>query len=164
MPRHTIESLLPDRVPLERRDLGLLRRRRLYAIADCPSPMHGPSRHTQRRSRSCAQVVDRSPLCHGPSAPPQRAPPGGSFQCLMPRSVPTHFLVTPLEIRCLHLLKSGPKWGSKDHTDISLDNILRLVIGSLSAVEQHLYEDLMSQMREDACRQIVKAEEEATEK
>jgi hypothetical protein len=37
-------------------------------------------------------------------------------------------------------------------------------IGSPSADEQQLYEDLMSQMREDARRQTAKAEEEATEK
>jgi hypothetical protein len=54
--------------------------------------------------------------------------------------------------------------GSKDHTNISLDNILMSGIESLSAYEQQLYEDLMSQMREDVHRQIVKAEEEATEK
>jgi hypothetical protein len=53
---------------------------------------------------------------------------------------------------------------SKDHTDISPDNILRPAIESLLADEQQLYEDLMSQMREDARRQIAKAEEEATEK
>jgi hypothetical protein len=54
--------------------------------------------------------------------------------------------------------------GSKDHTNISLDNILMSAIESLSAYEQQLYEDLMSQMREDVHCQIVKAEEEATEK
>jgi hypothetical protein len=54
--------------------------------------------------------------------------------------------------------------GSKDHTYISQDNILRSAIKSLSADEQQLYEDLMSQMREHARRQIAKAEEEATEK
>jgi hypothetical protein len=53
---------------------------------------------------------------------------------------------------------------SKGHIDISLDNILRPAIESLSADEQQLYEDLMSQMREDARRQIAKAEEEATGK
>jgi hypothetical protein len=50
--------------------------------------------------------------------------------------------------------------GSKDHIDISPDNILRPATESLSADEQHLYEDLMSQMREDARRQITMAEEE----
>jgi hypothetical protein len=54
--------------------------------------------------------------------------------------------------------------GSKDHTIISLDNILRPAIGSLSIDEKQLYEDLMIQMREDACRQTAKAEEEATDK
>jgi hypothetical protein len=39
--------------------------------------------------------------------------------------------------------------GSKDHTDISPDIILRPIVGSLSADEQQLYEDLMSQMREE---------------
>jgi hypothetical protein len=53
--------------------------------------------------------------------------------------------------------------GSKDHTDISSDNILRATIESLSADEQQLYEDLMSQMKEDVCRQIAKTEE-ATKK
>jgi hypothetical protein len=53
--------------------------------------------------------------------------------------------------------------GSKDHNDISPDNILRSAIGSLSTNEQQIYEDLMSRMREDARRQITKAEEEATE-
>jgi DNA replication initiation complex subunit (GINS family) len=54
--------------------------------------------------------------------------------------------------------------GSKDHTDICPDNILRPAIGSLVAHEQQLYEDLMNQMREDARCQIAKAKEEATEK
>jgi hypothetical protein len=54
--------------------------------------------------------------------------------------------------------------GSKDHIDICLNNILRPTIRSLSSNEQQLYENLMSQMREDTCRQIAKAEEEATEK
>jgi hypothetical protein len=75
MPRHTLKSLIPDRVPPKRRDLGLLQRRR----------HRGPSGRTQRRSRSCGQVVDRLALCRVPSAPPsaapQRAPTGGSFQC-----------------------------------------------------------------------------------
>jgi hypothetical protein len=65
-------------VPPERRDLGLLQRR-------C---YREPSERTQRRSRSCAHVVDRPALCHGPSAPSQRAPTGGSFQRLASRSVP----------------------------------------------------------------------------
>jgi hypothetical protein len=54
--------------------------------------------------------------------------------------------------------------GSKDHTDISSDNILRPAVESLPIDEQQLYEDLMSQVREDACRHSAKAEEEATEK
>jgi hypothetical protein len=54
--------------------------------------------------------------------------------------------------------------GSKDHIDISPDNILRPAIESLSVDEQQLYEEMMSRMREDARRQIAKVEEGATEK
>jgi hypothetical protein len=49
--------------------------------------------------------------------------------------------------------------GSKYHIDISLDNILRSAVESLSTDEQQLYEDLMSQVREDARRRSAKAEE-----
>jgi hypothetical protein len=79
--------------------------------------------------------------------------------------VPTFFLATPLGTWCLDILKSGPQIvGSKDHTDISLDNIFRPAVRSLSTDEQHLYEDLMRQVRDDTRRQIAKTEEEATEK
>jgi hypothetical protein len=54
--------------------------------------------------------------------------------------------------------------GSKDHTNISLNNILRPTVESLSADEQHLYKDLMSQVRDDVCHHSAKVEEEVTEK
>jgi hypothetical protein len=38
--------------------------------------------------------------------------------------------------------------GSKDHTDISPDNILKPVVESLTADEQQQYEDYMHQARE----------------
>jgi hypothetical protein len=47
----------------------------------------------------------------------------------------------------------------KDHTEISLNNILRLAIESMSANEQQQYEDFMSQMKEDARPQLAKVEE-----
>jgi hypothetical protein len=50
----------------------------------------------------------------------------------------------------------------KDCTETTRDNILSPAIKSLSADEQQLYEDLMSQVREDAPRHSAKAEEEAT--
>jgi hypothetical protein len=53
---------------------------------------------------------------------------------------------------------------SKDHTDISVYNILRSAIRSLSANEQQPSEDLMSQLREEARRQTAKDEEEAMKK
>jgi hypothetical protein len=38
--------------------------------------------------------------------------------------------------RCLDLLKAGPQMtGSKDHTDISLDNILKQIVESLTVDE-----------------------------
>jgi hypothetical protein len=39
---------------------------------------------------------------------------------------------------------------SKDHIDLSQDNILRSTIGNLSDDKQQLYKDLMSQVEEDA--------------
>jgi hypothetical protein len=69
-PRHTLISLLPDGVPPGRRDLCLLQRRRRYAP-----------------SRTVRTYAEEEPLLHlgrAPSAPPQRAPSGGSFQCLTP--------------------------------------------------------------------------------
>jgi hypothetical protein len=39
---------------------------------------HGLSGAKQGRRRSCAQVVDRPAQSHGPSVPPQWAPPGGT--------------------------------------------------------------------------------------
>jgi L-2-hydroxyglutarate oxidase LhgO len=67
--------------------------------------------------------------------------------------------------KCQDLLKSGHQMaGSKDHTDISVYNILRPAIRSLSADEQQLSDDLMSQLREEARRQIAKDEEEETKK
>jgi hypothetical protein len=41
-------------------------------------PMCGPSGAKQGRRRSCAQVADHPAQSRGPSAPPQRAPPGGT--------------------------------------------------------------------------------------
>jgi hypothetical protein len=38
--------------------------------------------------------------------------------------------------------------GSKDHTDISLDNILKTAVESLTADEQQQYEDYMCQVKE----------------
>jgi hypothetical protein len=38
--------------------------------------------------------------------------------------------------------------GSKDHTDISLDNILKPVVESLTVDEQQQYEDYMRQAKE----------------
>jgi hypothetical protein len=38
--------------------------------------------------------------------------------------------------------------GSKDHTDISPDNIMKLAVESLTADEQHQYEDYMRQAKE----------------
>jgi hypothetical protein len=52
--------------------------------------------------------------------------------------------------------------GSKDHTGISRNNIHRPTIESPSADEQHLYEDLMSQVRDDTCHHNAKGEEEVT--
>jgi hypothetical protein len=50
---------------------------------------------------------------------------------------------------CLDLLKLGPQMaGSKDHTDISPDSILRTVVESLSVDKQQQYEDLMHQAKE----------------
>jgi hypothetical protein len=84
-----------------------MEKKTLCAIADRPAQA--------RTVRKCAeeepllrQVADRPALCHGPSAPPQRAPPSGLFPCLAPESVPTHFLATSLGTSCLDLLKTGP--------------------------------------------------------
>jgi hypothetical protein len=50
---------------------------------------------------------------------------------------------------CLDLLKIRPSnAGSKDHTDISLDNILKPTVESLTADEQHQYKDYMRQAKE----------------
>jgi hypothetical protein len=38
--------------------------------------------------------------------------------------------------------------GSKDHTDISPDNILKLAVESLTADEQQQYKDYMRQAKE----------------
>jgi hypothetical protein len=54
--------------------------------------------------------------------------------------------------------------GSKDHIEISQDNILRPVVSSPSTDEQKQYEDLMSQVRENAHRHLAKVEQEATKK
>jgi transcription initiation factor IIF auxiliary subunit len=54
--------------------------------------------------------------------------------------------------------------GSKDRTDVSLDNILRPTVENLSAEEQQLYKDLMSQVEEDANHQLAKIQEETKEK
>jgi hypothetical protein len=53
--------------------------------------------------------------------------------------------------------------GSKDRIVITQDNILRLTIESLSANEQQRYRDLMSQVEDDALRQLAKVQEEARE-
>jgi hypothetical protein len=54
--------------------------------------------------------------------------------------------------------------GSKNRTKISQDNMLRLAFESSSATEQQLYEDLMSQLREDVHRHTTKVDEETMEK
>jgi hypothetical protein len=68
-PRHTLRSLLPDGVPPERRDLGLLRRRPSAPSRTIRAP--GVDR-TDVHRRGVAPAPGR-----GPSAPPQRAPPDG---------------------------------------------------------------------------------------
>jgi hypothetical protein len=52
-------------------------------------PRRRLSESVQRRIRTYAQIADCTTLCRGPSAPPQRAPPGGSFPCLAPKSATT---------------------------------------------------------------------------
>jgi hypothetical protein len=50
---------------------------------------------------------------------------------------------------------------SKDRTDVFQGNILKPTIENLSADEQQQYKDLMSQLKEDAHRQLAKVQEKA---
>jgi hypothetical protein len=49
---------------------------------------------------------------------------------------------------------------SKDRTDVSQDNILKPNVENLSADEQQQYKDLMSQLKEDAHRQLTQGPRE----
>jgi hypothetical protein len=81
------------------------------------------------------------------------------------KSAPTHFLVTTLRIGAFEIYYNRPQMaGFKDHIDVSQDNILRPTVESLSIDEQQRYQDLMSQVEEDACCQLAKVQEEAKEK
>jgi hypothetical protein len=42
--------------------------------------------------------------------------------------------------------------GSKDHTDISPDNILKTAVENLTADEQQQYEDYTAKRRRNSCR------------
>jgi hypothetical protein len=50
---------------------------------------------------------------------------------------------------------------SKDHIDVSLDNILRLIIEDLSAAEQKEFEDYVKKLDEEFQRQQGRKREEA---
>jgi hypothetical protein len=79
----------------------------------------------------------------------QRAPLQVLVECLAPEKGVNILLATPLGIWCLDLLKSGSQMvGSKDHTDISLDNLLKTAAENLTAYEQQQYEDYMRQAKE----------------
>ena len=93
------------------------------------------------------QVADRSTLCRGPSAPPQRAPPGGSFQCLAPRSAPTHFLATSLGNKVVDLQNLAYMADSKDLNGASPNNDTRLT--NLLVAEHKKLEDDMKKMDEE---------------
>jgi hypothetical protein len=116
--------------------------------------------------RTIQAYVQNEPLLHlgpRPSSPGSRTTRASTestarrfiSRCLVPRSAPTHFLVTPLGIRCLGLLNTRPSNSrSKDHTHISTNNILKPSVESLSTDEQQQYEDYMCQVKEKLLSQF----------
>jgi hypothetical protein len=92
IPRQNLGSLLPNRVPPERSDPGVVGERRRLCIR-----------------------TDRLTLGHRLSAPLQRAPPPVHLAVIAPRSVPTHFLVTLLRTSREDLSDRPLMAGSKDN-------------------------------------------------
>jgi hypothetical protein len=75
-PRDTLVSLFPDEVPPERRDRGLVRRRRLFVPSrTVRTPGIDRPDIRRMRSRSCAQVADCPALYRGPSGRTQNEEP-----------------------------------------------------------------------------------------
>jgi hypothetical protein len=120
------------RFPHEARSRSTAKKVTLYAIADRPSPRRGPSRRTQRRSRSCI----RSRIVRASAESTALW-----FVTVFGVKIDANTLFCgSAEDQVSRSTKIRPQMAdSKDHTDISLDNILRLAFRSLSAHEQHLY-------------------------
>jgi hypothetical protein len=87
-PRHTLRSLLPDRVYDLFSPTGSLPGGEIQVYCEEedhlrhrePSEPQARTVQTYTEEESLLrQVADRPTLCRGPSAPPQRVPPGGPF-------------------------------------------------------------------------------------
>jgi hypothetical protein len=109
--------------------------------------MRGPSGRTQR-SRSCAMSRNVRPCAAG--HPRLRREHRQAVRSSVWRpDWHQHTFWRLRWDRCLDLLKISPQMvDSKDHTDISPDNILKSVIESLTVDEQQKYEDYMRQANE----------------
>lgn len=97
--------------------------------------------------------AEKEPLLRpgrGPSAPPQRAPPGGSFQCLAPRSTPKHF-ATSLGNKVAGLQNRAYMADSKNLNGASPNSDTRLT--NLSVAEHKKIEDDKKKMGEEMQRQ-----------